>query len=433
MKLRPFEIVLVTVFALLAIVSLALVSTYKSGGSDIDPALTKPVVIWGTLPENAFVQVLRTITEENKAYNVVSYKQIDARSFDSELVNALSENRGPDIVLMPSEKLVQNRNKIQPFAYTSFPLRDFKNLYIDGAEIFTLNDGVYSYPIAIDPLVMYYNRDLLASKNIINPPATWEDVVNNVVPKLIKRDFSRNIILSPIAFGDYSTIRNSYGILSMLLLQGGSLMVTDNANGYQILLNNSVDQTSLPLQNVLTFYTRFDMPSDPLYSWNRSLTSDREQFLSENLALYFGKGSEAVEIAAQNPNLNFDVAEVPQGSASTIKRTYASFYGLSLLKSAHNQAGALVVLRELGSAKRAQALSLGLNMAPAYRSTLLAGSNDRFGRVNYTSSLYARGWLSPNYSAVDSIFKKMVEDVLSNTRRQSESADDATGRLRDAY
>lgn len=433
MKLRPFELVLVTVFGLLALLALAMISTYKPPKDVTTQTLGNSVVIWGTVPSSAFQAVLMPLKEKVKAYSVVSYIEKDARNFDDELLNALAEGRGPDIVFIPSDKLVQMRSKIQPVSYESFPLRDFENLYIDGAKIFALADGVYSYPVAIDPLMMYYNRDLLGTKNIINPPSTWEAVVNDIIPTMVKRDFSRNIILSPLAFGEYRNINNGFAILSMLLLQSGSALVPERNGQYQMLMNTTADGTGKPFENALTFYTNFASPSNPLYSWNRALGLDRDEFLKEKLVLYFGKGSEARSLAAQNPNLNFDIAEVPQGATATIRRTSASFYGLSLLKSSANKPGAFAVLQELGTANQSKILADALNMAPAHRTTLNAGSNDRYGRVIYQASIVGRGWLSPAPARANEIFGQMVEDVLSNRFRPSESAVDATRRLSEVY
>jgi ABC-type glycerol-3-phosphate transport system substrate-binding protein len=433
MKLRPFELVLVTIFGLLALVALAMISTYKPPVDTTTATLGNSVVIWGTAPAEAFAAVLNPLKEQIEAYRVVSYVQKDARSFDSELLNALAENRGPDIIFIPHEKLLENRSKIQPVSYESFPLRDFQNLYIDGAEIFALRDGVYAYPVAIDPLVMYYNRDLLATKNIINPPATWEGVVNDIIPALVERDYNRSILRSPLAFGEYRNVNNSFAILSMLLLQGGSAMVTEGDGRYFLNLNVNANRTGQPFENALTFYTNFASPSNPLYSWNRALGLDRDEFLAEKLVLYFGKGSEARSLGSQNPNLNFDMAEVPQGAQATVRRTYASFYGLALLKSSPNKNGSFTVLQTLGAADRSQVLADALNMAPAHRSTLTAGSNDRYGRISYQSSIVARGWLSPSPTQTNEIFGQMVEDVLSNRARPSESANDAVSRLSELY
>ncbi len=434
MNLRPFELFLVLGFGLLGLLALGLLATYRPPVDTTTTALNGTVEVWGTLPKKAFYQTLEPLLEAQPAYKALSYVQIDEANFDSELLNALAEDRGPDLILLPHEKLVSYRNKIQPIPFENFPDRDFRNLYIDGAEIWKLSDGVYGYPIAIDPMVMYWNRDLLTSKGQLSAPTTWEAIVNDIVPTFVERDFNRNITLSPIAFGEYRNVKNAASIISMLTIQGGSGLVEDAGGGrYKFLLNQNVDKTRAPLEAAATFYTNFSSPSNPLYSWNRARPSDVDAFLSEDLILYFGKGSEATNLAAQNPNLNFDIAEVPQGAGATLRRTYGTFYGLSLLKSANNKQGAFIAMQLIGGADFSKAYSSYLHMAPAHRTSLAGGSSDTYGRIIYSSATVARGWLAPKPATVDTIFTQMVEDILANRSRPADAATDAVGRLSQEY
>ncbi len=433
MKLRPFELFLVLGFGLLGLLALGLLATYTPPADTTKVALGT-VEIWGTLPDEAFNEVMAPIVKADSAYRAIVYKEISQDTFDSEVLNALAEDRGPDLLLLPHEELVSYRSKIQPVPYENFPTRDFKNLYVDGAEIWALSDGVYGYPIAIDPLVMYWNRDILTSKNVLAAPRTWESIVNDIVPTFVERDFNRNITLSPIAFGEYRNITNAKEILSMLTIQGGSSLVTEADRGRYIFgLNQTPDRSRLPLKSAVTFYTNFASPSNPLYSWNRARPNDRDAFLAEDLILYFGKGSEARSLNAQNPNLNFDIAEVPQGAAATVRRTYGTFYGLSLLKSSDNKSGSYLAMQLIGGADFSKAMADALGMAPAHRSSLAAGSSDTYGRIVYTTAIVARCWLAPAPQTVDSVFAQMVEDILANRRQPNEAADDAVGRMSQEY
>ncbi len=433
MNLRPFELFLVLGFGILGLLALGLLATYKPPADTTKVALGT-VEVWGTLPEDAFNSVLAPIIKAEPAYRALTYKEISADSFDTEVLNALAEDRGPDLLLLPHEELVSYRTKIQPIPYDNFPARDFKNLYVDGAEIWAMSDGVYGYPIAIDPLVMYWNRDILSSKNVLSAPRTWESIVNDIVPTFVERDFNRNITLSPIAFGEYRNVTNAGLILSMLTIQGGSSLVSEGSEGRYIMsLNQTPDRSRAPLDAAATFYTNFASPSNPLYSWNRARPNDRDAFLSEDLILYFGKGSEARNLAAQNPNLNFDIAEVPQGAAATVRRTYGTFYGLSLLKSSNNKPGAYLAMQLIGGADFSKGIADYLGMAPAHRTSLAAGSSDTYGRIVYTAAIVARGWLSPAPEKVDDIFTQMVEDILANRSRPDSAAKDAVGRMGQEY
>ncbi|MFN3188478.1 MAG: extracellular solute-binding protein [Candidatus Paceibacteria bacterium] len=432
MKLRPFELVMVTVFGVMGLVALVLLSTYSAPSSRETPLISGSVLIWGTVDSNAFYNILRPLYDTVPAYRQITYVQKNASTFDSDLINALADGVGPDILFLPHEQLVQYRGRIQPIAYRDFPLTDFRSMYLDGAEIFAMSDGVYAYPVAVDPLVLYWNRDILASYNYLEAPRTWEILVNEMVPTLIQRDFNRTIIRSPLAFGEYRNVQNAFSILSLLLLQGGSQMVSENGVSYQLKLDEAIG-SGRPFTTSVGFYIGFASPSNALYSWNRSKALDRDEFLAEDLVFYFGKGSEAKTIAQRNPNLNFSVAEVPQAQTSTVRRTYGTFYGLALMRASTNKNGAFQAMQLFGGGENSKRIADAVGMAPAHRSQAVAGSNDVYGRISYTSALVARGWLNPNPTRVDGIFTQMVEDVLANRSTASSAASDAIGRLRQEY
>ena len=436
MKLRPFELGLVIIFTLLGVGALFVISSYKPPPSEAPPegAIVGQVMIWGTLPQAAVGDVLAELELENEQYRNVSYRYYNPATFDAQLTNALADRTGPDLVLVSHERLVNLRKRIQPVSFDSFPLRDVRSLYVDGAEIFALNDGIYAFPIAIDPLMMYWNRDILSTNGFLEAPATWEDLVNSVFPKIIERDFNRTVQRSVVAMGEYANVRNAYGVISALFIQGGSPgVVLDSGGRYSIQLQNRIGGGGDPLRSAVDFYTRFSKPGNTLYSWNRSLPEDRLSFIAEDLALYFGFASEGKQIQKMNPNLNFDIAEVPQDGSATVRRTYGKFYGLSALKSSDNLAGAFSVMSSFRGQRIADAIAESSDMTPAYRASLSAGSNDAYGRVAYRSASIARGWLNPDKKNVDTIFQTMTQDINENRRDLTGAVSDATERLGMSY
>lgn len=436
MKLRPFELALVVIFIGLAMLALFLLANYESTATDQDgnQVAIGTVTIWGTLDQEAMANMLFDLAEENDAYAGVSYRYFHPNDFDGALLNALADNRGPDLIVVSHEKLVDMRRRIQPVSYESFPIRDIRNLYIDGAQIFALSDGLYGFPIAVDPLMMYWNKDILATEGYLEAPRTWEQLVNDSFPNLIQRDFDRTIRRSVVAMGEYGNVRNAFGVISALMIQGGSKRVIEDSNGrYLIQLQTSEGGATDPLRSAADFYTRFSQPSNQLYSWNRAFREDRIQFVAEDLALYFGYGSEGPELERINPNLNFDIAEVPQGANSTIRRTYGRFYGISMLRSSDNQAGAGAVMYNLGGQSLSTQIALSNDMVPVYRSAVSAGSNDTYGRITYQSASIALGWLSPNQQESDQIFETMVQDINENRRDLDGAVSDVSARLQNEY
>lgn len=433
-NIRPFQIVLLAVFGFLAIVALIFLSAFQAQHKKEEKAYGDKVVIWGTFPQSQFKSVLQDIASNDKPFNVVEYYQVPQDTFDDELVNAIAEGRSPDLIILKSDALVSLRAKLYPIPYDTFSQRDFQDTYVDGAEIFALKEGVYGFPIAIDPLVMYWNRDMFASNNIAQPPTTWESVVNDVSPRLIKRDTKRNVLQSAVAFGEYRNVLNAKLVLMMLALQSGSKMVTEGERKYEVQLNTAiVDGSRAPLEASVQFYTDFSNVNSPLYSWNRALPMDRDAFIAGDLGLYFGRGSELQAIEDKNPNLNFDMAVAPQGAGATVRRTSGDVYALAIPRGSKNAQGAYAAARVIAGSQYASELASVFGMAPARRDILGQGEQDLYRKVIFESALITRAWFDPEPTKSDEVFMQMVEDIVSNRSRINEAVNDAIDRLILAY
>lgn len=433
--MRPFDLALAIFFAALGALALFLMATYEGEKEQGDLILDAvgTVDIWGTLPSEAIENLFRDLSKEQPIFSRITYSFINQNQFDDKLRDALADSKGPDLILVSHEELVNLRNRIMPISYEKFPAVDVRNIYVDGAQIFALKDGMYGYPLAVDPLMMYWNKDILTTNEFLTPPKTWELMINTMFPELIERDFDRTIKHSVVAMGEYSNVRNSFATMSALMLQGGSKGVTDTGNSYSVQLSNSEIGSNNPLRAMADFYTRFSKSSNSLYSWNRSLSEDRQLFTSGDLSFYFGYGSEGVEIEKVNPNLNFDIAEIPQGEGATVRRTYGKFYALSLLKASDNPSGAAIVMQAISNPAIADQIAIKNNMVPVFRSTVSGGSNDTYGRITYKSAAIAFGWLNPDINKTNDIFKTMVEDINENRQNVDGATSDLVGRLKDEY
>ena len=335
-KLRPFQIILLAAFGFFALISIVLLSGFSSAGPTDKSAYGRQVIIWGSFDQEVMNNILDDIAKDDKAFEVVEYHEKDPLTFDFELLNAIAEGRAPDLIVLRHDRLVTNRVKLLSIPYETISKREFRDSYVDGAEIFARPDGIYALPIAVDPLVMYWNRDILASNGLAAAPTTWEEIVNVVAPAITITKDNRDIVLSTLAFGEYRNVVHSKEILSMLMMQSGSGLIDESDIGYSVLLNETSPIGGNPLETSLQFYTTFSNVTSRLYSWKRAQRDDRDEFVSGDLALYFGLGSELDLLKRQNPNLNFDVAPVPQGVSASIKRTHGTFYGFAIVRATAN-------------------------------------------------------------------------------------------------
>lgn len=427
--IRPFQIILLGVFAAFALLGILFFMMFKASPEEEARGYGDRVIIWGTLERGAFDKTFLSIVDTEKDFQVVQYVEKDPRSFDYELLNAIAEGKSPDLIVLSSESLVLHRDKLLSIDFETMPERTYLNTYVDGAEIFMLTDGVYALPFAVDPLVMYWNRDLFSSNSLAAAPRTWEELSGVVVPNITKVTPSREITQSAIAFGTYQNIKNAKDILTLLFLQSGSTIVDEKDRNYTITLKQNNTNALPPAETALEFYTRFAAPLEPNYSWNPSLQDDTLAFTGGTLALYFGFGSEYAGILASNPNLNFDIAPVPQGKDATIKRGYGTFYGFAIPRAAGNPAASYRVAQRLVDPSAAPMLTEALSLAPVHRGVLGSGSTDPVRSILFNAALIARAWLDPNPEGTEAVFKSMIEDITSGRSRASKAVNDMVGKL----
>lgn len=371
------------------------------------------VTIWGFIPERQLRPVFDNFALTYSSVQI-DYVEKERDSFDEELVNALASGEGPDLVIISQENIFQHRDRFTVTSFESFNQRLFTDSFVQAGNLFLTPNGVRGYPLFTDPLVMYYNRTMLENEGIAAPPTTWEEVFA-LSSQLTEFDSDLRIEKSAVALGEYQNIRHAKDIIALLLLQLGNPLVSAQAEErYVAVLHDPFNAQRNADQTALTFFTEFSNSSNTVYSWNKSLPEDREMFTRGDLAIYFGFASEVLDIQRQNPNLNFDVATIPQRLDTDMLTTYADVYGISALRQSDNLGGALFVASTLANnIDFAKQFSEALYLPSARRQVLLEPESDYYMNLFNRASLQARSWLDPNASKTDGLFSIMVEDILS--------------------
>lgn len=422
-EMRPFQIILLSSFGLLAVIGLFLFANFQGfSGKEKDVGA---VVIWGTLPQKAMTDTLTEVRAANRAYSKVSYVERDPNTFDSDLANAIASGSGPDLIIITQEQLITEQSRLTPIPFSSISERTFRDSFLPIFDLFLTDTGSYGLPLVVDPLVLYYNRTLLATVGAARPPATWE-AVTGLAPALTRTTDAQTIQRSTIAFGTYENVANARAILSLLLFQAGNtISVRDGAAAASRLAVRQGDSGASASESAVNFYVEFANPSKTTYSWNRSLQSSRQAFITGDLALYPGFASEQKSLALANPNLDFDMAPIPQPGTASIRTTYGRAYAFAIPKAAHNASGAYSVATYLAGRSVGPVIARSLGMAPASRASLTPSSKDLYEPVYYPEALVARGWLSPAPRTTDSIFASMIESISSGRASVKEALGNA--------
>lgn len=407
---KLFQYVVLGLFIFFIIVGSILFATYRS----TDTAETNiNITIWGTLRAEDFSSFISKFFNENGIKYTVDYVERNSATFDQDLVEALASGDGPDAIILPEDLIVRYINKIYPIPYSTLSELEFKNTFIQEGELYLRSNGILALPFTVDPMVMYWNRDTFYNVGVIKPPATWAEI-SNLVSKMTIKDLAQNILRSTVALGEFRNVANAKEILSALMIQAGTPIVKTNSDGtLSSSLISNFDMKNSPIALSLQFFTNFSNPVKPEYSWNRSLQNSLDVFANGDLAIYFGFASEFIKIKEKNPNLNFDVALLPQVVGATTYSTFGRMLGFAIMRNSINPAGTYIVLNTLASAQAFPYWSNIFNIPSARNDMLGQIDNNAIKTVFNQSAIRSKGWLDPNKVETGKIFQEMVESYTT--------------------
>lgn len=418
-----FRIALTAIFAAFIIIGIITFSLFRGGSSGSQEQIT----LWGTAPESVFSSYIKAVNSKkgSSAKVNVNYVVKEIESFDREFIEALASGSGPDAILLSQDQILRYKDKIYPIPYGTISERAFKDTFIEEGELYLSSGGIIALPFSIDPLVMYWNRDIFTDVLLPQPPAYWDELFS-LADKVTEVESNLDIKRSAISFGEFSNVLNAKEILSLLILQAGNPIVKFDKGRPVSVLKDQLGFSIPPSEAALRFYTEFSNPSKKAYSWNRSLPQTLSYFLSGDLALYFGFASELNDIKMKNPNLNFDVAVVPQRREAKTKTTFGKMQGFALVKSSRKLSSAFNTISALTSKDNIAAWTKASGLPPVRKDLLQLGSPSPDGSIFYNSAIISKAWLDPSREETQTIFQNMVESVTSGRSMLSEAVDRAS-------
>jgi ABC-type glycerol-3-phosphate transport system substrate-binding protein len=208
----------------------------------------------------------------------------------------------------------------------------------------------------------------------------------------------------------------------------GNPVVGAGLTGYASMIQNTSSNKSSSAASVVRYFAQFSDPVKPVYSWNRSQPTSRNAFLAGTLALYFAPASELLSLRNANPNLNFDVSEMPMVRGGQVGGA-SSLLSLSIPNGSKNPGGALAVAGVFISAPVQKIIASTLHLPSVRRDTNVSSASDAYQSVFRDASLTAFSFLDPDPSASDAVFKRMIEGVLSGKFREEEATQAADQEL----
>lgn len=397
-----------------------------------------------------------------KSYNAlhpnirIEYRKFRYDEYENELLNAMAEDRGPDIFSIPSSWLGKYKTKIEPMPDTttlaypvvtgtlkkettiqmkttrSLTMKELKSNFVDTvAEDVVMSDidaktkkpkeRIYGLPLFVDTLALFYNKDLFNNSGIAEPPAYWNKAFQQYVQKLTKQNTKGEIIQSGVALGGNKNVGRASDILAALMMQNGATMI--DANG-TVMFGQSLRNTGQdfnPGIEALRFYLDFANPAKEVYTWNDTLDNSMNLFEANKLAMMFGYAYQIETIKADAPKLNFGIAPLPQIENGSRKVNVANYWIETVSKKSKFKNEAWDFVQFATKADQAKTYLAKTNKPTALRSLVQQQLDDQVIGVFADQVLTAKSWYhGQDALAAERLMGEMAEEVAKDQEKIGE-------------
>jgi len=398
---------------------------------------------------DAFSEIINSYKQIHP-FVTINYRKLRYEEFEQELIEAFAEDRGPDIFSIHNTWMNKYENKgfIAPMpeqitmvypiiqgsikkevvaekrTYNSITVKQLKKDYIDvvpgdviletkNSKTKKTEERIFGLPLSVDTLVMFYNKDLFNNAGIINPPEFWNKEFQQNIKKLTKQSSKGQIIQSGVGLGGGENITRSTDILSVLMMQNGTDMLSNGRVLFHSTPIGFKDANVVPGLDALRFYTDFANPAKEVYCWNNTLENSLDMFIHEKLAIMFGYAYMLPQIKAENPKLNFAIAKLPQIEYNPTVN-FANYWVEVVSNKGKNINEAWDFVQFITKEKQADSYLKNTKKPTALRSLVEKQIEDEEMSVFADQLLTTKSWYKGNNAnSAEAIMMEMIDKVNS--------------------
>jgi len=374
--------------------------------------------MWGLYDESeVFREFIQDFKDSNKCSIEIVYKKMSADTYEQDLINAFASGKGPDIWLMHNTWLPKHKDKIAelPQETLNFSTADFQTTFVEVAENDLTDRGkIYGLPLYIDTLALFYNKDYFNTAGIIAPPETWDELVNDDLEKLIKKTQWGDIERAGISLGTAENINRSTDILSLIMLQNGTKIISDDKKTTGISGSVTLDGKSYyPGREALRFYTDFSNPTKKIYTWNRQMPYSIDAFANGESATMLSYAYQISTIKSKSPYLRYGISPMLQTKDRKIDINYANYWAYTVSKQSKSPETAWNFLFYLIQKENAKRYSQLTNRPVAQRGLIEWQKTDNPNLAVFAGQiLTARSWYQIDSAKIEKNLSDAIESIV---------------------
>lgn len=385
------------------------------------------LTVWGIEDRRVFETVFQLYAQIRPNVQI-AYQSIPESAYMGIVLNALAAGQGPDVLMVHNRSLPIVKNLLVP-AYpaqmTVLQLRQYFPSVIEQDFVSGASSSIYAFPLYVDTLALFYNKDFFDAAGIVSPPPTWNDF-QNLIPTLRELNPNGQIVRAAATIGgSEKTVTHAADLLELLMMQnlmarsGGNETVMTSPDFASARFASSESQAG---QRAFDFYLQFANSASAVYTWNDDQMNSLDRFAGGHAAMTFGYRTDIARIKEKSPFLNFVVAAMPQVKDTPKFVNYPDYWGFGVSKQSAQPGWAWDFA--LFAATNVNAVKSYLKLSghpPALNSIISESLNDPYLSVFARQALTARSWYEANENSIDGIMNDAISAVL-NGRADSKAA-----------
>lgn len=436
------------------------------GGSSTTATAKTTLEVWGVFDEDdAWEEVMKGYQALHPNVTV-NYTKLRFEEYQDELVRAIAEGKGPDVMAvhntwmgefvdllepMPeavtiahieTQGTLRKENVLVTTSESTMSMKTLKQDFIpavvsdvvwpyQATEKSDPVDMIYGLPMGVDTLGLFYNQDMLNAAGIAQPPATWSDFQEAVI-SLTKMSTSGTLTQSGVGMGTSANVERASDVLSVLMMQNGAKMTDDRG---RIIFNERPEGTPRdvnPGLDAARFYTDFANPTKEVYTWNAEQSSSLEAFVNGKAAMFLGYSYHLPIIRTLAPKLNVGVGALPQISvAGDVRQTnFANYWIEGVSRDSKNSDYAWNFVLYATDADNVSPYLSEAGKPTALRSLITNQLNDEDVGVFAEQLLTAQTWYrGKDSAAAETAMNQLIDDILANTYEEPQDAIDNAAKV----
>ncbi|WP_127491132.1 extracellular solute-binding protein [Paenibacillus glycanilyticus] len=256
-------------------------------------------------------ELIKQFEEQNPGITV-KQTNFPYDQYNEKVATLVPAGKGPDVINLYYGWLPKyvSSGFLQPLPESDFPAAEIESKYYPFVDAAKIDGSYWAIPTAVRTLAVFYNKDLFAKANIAEPPATWEELVEDSL-KLTEKDSNGQFVVEGLAWEPGAQLHHWYR--DGLLPQAGG---QDLSEDRRKILWADTPAGLEAFQYLIDFAVKHKVGTTGVF------TDDVTAFKTGHAAINIDGSFRLGSLATDAPDLNYGIAPLPSYKNKSAPSSY---------------------------------------------------------------------------------------------------------------